>query len=571
MKAVRRVSPFPQPILFKGATEPLILLSAWELTRGEAESYDAYTALVAYNPAWANIPAVAASITTVAFSVDGYLGGFANDADTPSLTTTATFTLTRTAGSAQENVGFTAGATGISLFGMQSNPHGFAVGDTVETTWDGTDYTWTIIGVSASNNALILGFYETVPDTYPEYNQIPYNVFDSGDVVPFTINTTDTQQNGTYYNTTDAEFRKTTDGGTTWTATDITDTLLANAANAVFVPPSDANTSLAMRTYLDTGENYNANNPYYFYNGTEVREVTAFTPSVEAVVKLTNYLLSDNTPSELSFDSAGVMSGTLPLTSRIGRVYFTVDVDVENRSVGIPVRLTPFLTVPLQWNVEAGTDESFDIDIAALQAYGVPLQNLQLSPLGTFFTRDALQVNFSAPVDYTDTEVSHVLTGTVVAAGETVPITLTVTIAPGPQLPSPVPMFTPGNGYGRVSWQAVTGAVTYSVYYRAVGVTSWIAVEREDPTSLTQLISPLTNDVTYEVRVFALSPDYRDSEPQTALGKPTSPPAYFTWLTTTSAFIVDGKTWVLSSTTETQTWMIGNETFILNGNTWIIS
>ena len=567
MKVVRRISPFPLPILFRGGLDR-ILLAAWELTRGQAESYDAYAALVAYNPEWADIPAAAASITTQAFSVDGYLDALADDAvATSALSTTNAFTLTKLWGQGSpEAQAFAHGSNYFFRFQNEAsdvNLNQLQAGDTFTVTVGTTTYNFSVASLETSGSAFDINVSE---DT----TTIITNTADNTSVA-YAFSTTVTQQNGTYYNTTDAEFRKTTDSGSTWAATDITDTLLANNANAVFVPPTDANTSVAMRTYLDTGENYNADNTYYFYNGTMIREVAAFTKSVAAVVKLTNYMLSAIAPTEFSFDTVGVLSGTLPLTSRIGNIEFTVDVDAENRSVRIPVRLTAFSTVALTWNVEAGTDESFSVNIATLQAYGVPLQNLQLSPLGTLFTRDDLQVEFSAPVDYTDTEVIHVLTGTVAAAGETVPITLTVRIAPGPQLPSPVPMFTPGNGYGTVSWQAVTGAVTYSVYYRAVGAPSWIAVQREDPTSLTQLISPLTNDVTYEVRVFALSPDYRDSEPQTALGKPTSPPAYFTWLLGTSAFIVDGKTWVLSSTTETQTWIIGNETFVLNGETWLIN
>lgn len=565
---MKRRRGYPVPLILFGSDD-FIQLSTWEITRGELESYDAYAALVAYNPDWATIPGQNPSITTIAFAATGYQGALANDAAATSpLTTTHAFTLTKLWGQGgNEATAFDWGSNHFFRFqneASNANLNQLQSGDTFTVTVGTTTYTFTVSGIGTSGSALDITVDE---DTNPIITDTANDAS-----VSYAFSTTVTEQNASYFNTTASEFRKTTDGGSTWTATPITDATLANNANAVFVPPDQANTSVAMRSYLDTGENYNAANTYYFYNNTEIREVSSFSATVAAVVKLTNYMLKANTPSELSFDSAGVMSGTLPLTSRLGQVRFMVDVSADGtKKVRIPVLLTPFSNVALEWDVQAGTDESFSVDIAALQAYGVPLQNLQLSPLDALFTLSDLLVSFSASVDYTDTEVTHVLTGTVRANGENVPITLTVTIAPGPQLPSPAPMFTPGNGYGTVTWEAVTGAVTYSVYYRAVGAASWIAVEREDPTSLSQLISPLTNDVTYQVQVFALSPDYRDSEPQTAQGKPTSPPAYFTWLTGTSAFMVNGKTWVLSSTTQTQTWIIGNETFVLNGDTWLIS
>lgn len=670
--------PFPLPILFG---DSVIYLTEWEITRGQSDSYDAYGALVAYNPEWANILAAAPSITTQTFSVDGYLDALADDAAaTSALSTTNAFTLTKSWGQgSSEAQAFAHGSNYFFEFKNErynSNLNALGAGDTFTVTVGTTTYNFTVASTSISGSAFRVYVSE-------ETSTIIGNTVDDTSVA-YAFSMTVTQQNGTYYNTTDAEFRKTTDSGTTWAATDITDTTLANDANAVFVPPSDASTSLEMRTYLDTGENYNENNTYYFYNGTAIREVTAFTPSVEAVAVLSNYLLDANAPDALSFNTeTGVISGDLPLTSRVSRVYFTVDVDVENRKVRIPVRLTPFDTILLTWTVQAGVDEGFTVSGYGIRAindedlqyqklwaeehasapdvvkdaiyynttddafyvevafgtsqerwtaissptafdvdgnvtwlgpldgagvrqyfidntydstqpyyyydttlgevrkiedytdlgatYGAPLANLQLSPLGDLFTIDDLVVDFSAPLDHTDSDETQTLTGTVRAAGEEVPISLTVTIQPGPQLPSPDTALTPGNTYITVTWEAVFGATGYAVFYRTANPGEWIQVERADPTALTETIGPLSNDVEYDVNVVALSPKYRDSSPQAVPATPTSPPAYFTWLTGTSAFMVNGKTWVLSSTTQTQTWIIGNETFMLDGEAWLIN
>lgn len=680
MRSVIRRPSLPVPLLV-GSDGGVIKLSSWEITRGELESYDAYAALVAYNADWANVPAQNPSITTVAFAADGYQGALADDtAATSPLTTTSSFTLTKSWGqSSNEAQAFAHGSNYFFRFQNEKNSanlNQLASGDTLTVTVGTTTYDFTVTGAEVSGSAFDV-------DVSEETSTILGDVTD-GTSVTYDFSTTDTQQNATYYNTTDGEFRKTTDGGTTWTATPITDATLANNANAVFVPPDQANTSVAMRTYLDTGENYNADNTYYFYNNTEVREVSSFSATVTAVVKLSNWVLNENTPSELSFDSAGVMSGTLPLTSRLSRVRFMVDVSADGtKKARVPVLLTPFDTVLLTWTVQAGVDEAFTVSGYGIRAindedlqyqklwadahasapdvvkdaiyynttddafyvevafgtsqerwtaissptafdvdgnvtwlgpldgagvrqyfidntynsgepyyyydtevgqvrriqdytdlgatYGVPLSGLQLSPLGDLFTINDLVVDFSAPLDHTDSDEIQTLTGTVGAAGEEVPITLTVTIQPGPQLPSPSPDLTPGNTYIVVTWAAVFGATGYAVFYRTANPGEWIQVQRSDPTALTETIGPLSNDVEYDVNVVALSPKYRDSSPQAVQATPTSPPAYFTWLTGSDAFMVNGKTWVLSSTTETQTWIIGNETFVLNGETWIIS
>lgn len=675
--------PFPLPILF-GDSVIVIYLADWELTRGQADSYDTYAALVAYaaglDPAedWSNISAAAASITTVAFSVTGYLDALADDAAaTSALSTTNAFTLTKSWGQgSSEAQAFAHGSNYFFEFKNEknnSNLNALGAGDTLTVTVGTTTYNFTVASTNISGSAFRVYVSE-------ETSTIIGNTADDTSVT-YAFSATDTQQNGAYYNTTDAEFRKTTDSGSTWAATEITDAALANNADAIFLTQQ---TSVAARTHLDTGENYNENNTYYFYNGTAIREVTAFTASVEAVVVLSNYLLDTNAPDALSFNTeTGVISGNLPLTSRMSRVYFTVDVDVENRKVRIPVRLTPFATVALTWTVQAGVDEGFtvsgygiraindedlqyqklwadahasapdvvkdaiyynttddafyvevafgtsqerwtaisnptafdvdgnvtwlgpldaagvrqyfidntydstqpyyyyDTELGAVRkiedytdlgaTYGAPLSNLQLSPLGDLFTLNDLVVDFSAPLNYTDSDETQTLTGTVRAAGEDVPITLTVTIQPGPQLPSPEPDLTPGNTYIVVTWQAVFGATGYAVFYRTANPGEWIQVQRADPTALTETIGPLSNDIEYDVNVVALSPKYRDSSPQAVQATPTSPPAYFTWLIGDTAFMVNGKTWVLSSTTQTQTWIIGNETFMLDGEAWLIN
>ena len=712
--------PFPLPILF-GDSVVVIYLTEWEITRGQADSYDAYAALVAYAASldptedWSSRPGENASITTAVWTApDGFLGYYANDTQaTAALPEVTESSLTHEEITDDDMAGDRQyiGA-GDTLPDADSYGSGDVfvreVAEGAPTIYlvsviGGQPNFWSEAGVTGDEpqieillspagksstewlghltEAEVIAALEANYDDTQTYYFLN-NISGSDPIHKVTAFTAGSGSNTvTYLNTTDNTFYQTTDGGTTWTAAEITDAALIDNADAIFLTQQ---TSVAARAHLDTEGNYDSTKTYYFYNGTAIREVTAFTPSVEAVAVLSNYRLDANAPDALSFNTeTGVISGNLPLTSRIGRVYFTVDVDVENRKVRIPVRLTPFATVALTWTVQAGVDEgftvsgygiraindedlqyqklwadehasapdvvkdaiyyntaddafyvevafgtsqerwtaissptAFDVDgnvtwLGPLDAagvrqyfidntydstqpyyyydtalgevrkiqdytdlgatYGAPLSNLQLSPLGDLFTISDLVVDFSAPLDHTDSDETQTLTGTVRAAGEEVPITLTVTIQPGPQLPSPEPDLTPGNTYIVVTWAAVFGATGYAVFYRTANPGEWIQVQRADPTTLTETIGPLSNDVEYDVNVVALSPKYRDSSPQAVQATPTSPPAYFTWLTGTSAFMVNGKTWVLSSTTQTQTWIIGNETFMLDGEAWLIN
>ncbi|MEG9862137.1 MAG: fibronectin type III domain-containing protein [Parvularculales bacterium] len=332
--------PFPLPILLSRGEIVIQLSEIWELTRGELESYDAYAALVAYNPDWATVAAENASITTVAFSVAGFLGPFVSDMAATSAAASGTETTqSRTVSSGGGNVYFyTAPAYPNRILASQTSQLNLSVGDAVSITKGTETYNYTITAIinTYGNETTV---FEVGGDTDPG------DYFQTGDslTVVFTVYTHG--ENLTSYNTTDAAFKKTTDRGTSWETVSISDAALTNNATAVFVPPSAANTSLQMRTYLDTGETYNANNTYYFYNGTDVREVTAFSKSVEAVVKLTNYRLDDTAPAELSFMDA-VISGTLPVDLVISHVGFSVDLETDTRKARIPIVIVLSTPVP---------------------------------------------------------------------------------------------------------------------------------------------------------------------------------------------------------------------------------
>ena len=478
--------PFPLPILF-GRGERAIQLSVWELTRGQAESYDAYAALIAYNPEWATVAAQNASISTQAFSAAAYLGPYADDtAATAALSSDYTYTHRDVAdsdvsgtwrGEATYNLSTTVNSakmyrTDTEKFRNYNYVQGIWQDTTFGNTFTASLKTWLghrdadgVVNYFKSNG------YDS-SRTYIYYDTTLSEVRIIESVTETTVST------AAYYDTTNDTFRKTTDGGTTWADTDITDTPLANAANAVFVPPSAANTSIEMRTYLDTGENYNENNTYYFYNGTAIREVTAFTPSVAAVVKLANYMLDADTPAELSFMDA-VVSGTLPVDLVISHVIFTIEIESVGRKARIPVLIV---------------------------------------------------------------------------------------------LTSPVPSPLIGDGLITLNWDAVSDAEGYRVYYRVVGATDWIEIQRSDATALTESFTPLTNDTLYEFQVVAYGAGYQDSLPGEAFAAPAFENPYETWLSNEKVWVIGGKVWVfpIEETETFETYKLSDETWVIGNETWVI-
>lgn len=520
--------PFPLPILFGDSGLPTIYLPEWEITRGEAESYDAYAALIAYNPEWTNIAAANASIVTTAYAATGYQGPYANDAAVTAALTEGVFTLTKSYGSTgdsdyvviQPNLIIfesPAAADKTKLSTIEAN-------DTLVITFDGTEYNYTVTNVVVSDDDVRISVSGT-----PNPSTIGFNA--DGNSASFSFNPGTVLQNASYFNTTDAELRETSDGGTTWrnallmtayTEGDVSNAdfnspynnwkgehnghpqadnnaVYYNKTNGtfyVFVPGStwsintnpaallspsgttntvwlgsqDAAgvltyfasnnfesgknyyyydtdlqqirritsftplgslegshtllsgtlTSQQARTYLDTGDNYDSTKTYLFYNGTALREVTAFTASVAEVVKLSNYMLHVATPTELTMSAAGVISGTLPVTSKIRSVQFDVDIEGETRKVRIPVTLTP---------VALGT---VDIDLVTGH-----------------------------------TEVT-------------------------------------------LSWDPVPNAETYTLRYREVGG-EWMTIDRFDPSSTTETITGLSENTAYQFEVIAYAYSFTPS------------------------------------------------------------
>ena len=192
--------------------------------------------------------------------------------------------------------------------------------------------------LSAGSEAAVLMHFASNPYD-PNVTYIYYDTTEA-ELLKITSVTLPTQA-GSYFNTTDGTFRKTTNG-MAWSTVQITDADLTNDAAAVFVSFSIVATSVQMRQYLDNIATYDPDTTYYFYNSTEIRRVSSFTASVDAVdavVKLTNYaLVSDTVP--LAFDIAGLLGGNVPVAvTDLPHVDFTVDVEGTEQRFRIPVTL----------------------------------------------------------------------------------------------------------------------------------------------------------------------------------------------------------------------------------------
>ena len=318
----------------------VIALPEWEITRGILQTYDAYAALIAHNPDWATVPAVPAtpaSIATQAWTVpDGFLGYHADDdtaaAALPQVANTIQGTFTHGDGNFLKG-----NSTDIIVILntaaiYQQVRDNISAGDAITVVQGENTFNYLVSSVQYSANAVT--FYVDA-DT----------AIISGDAsVDITFTYSD-DVDATYYNTTDNEFRK-TENGVAWQATTIQDALLANSATAFLL--TGVLTSAQARALLDTLATFNPTHTYYFYNGTEIRRVSSFTASVDAVdaiVKLTNYVLDADTVP-LAFDIAGLLGGNVPVTvTDLPHVDFTVDVEGTERRFRIPVTL---VALPLQ-------------------------------------------------------------------------------------------------------------------------------------------------------------------------------------------------------------------------------
>lgn len=579
---MKRRRGFPIPLILFGSDGSVLKLSLWEITRGELESYDAYAALITHNPDWASIAAQHASISTVSWEVFGYVDVHSDDASASGAI-----------GAGYTQVDVSNSDVGGSLwFGERtSNPsevftHGagyynvdtnsFVEYNFIQGTWQSSSAAsvFDVSGVSVvwipgeRSPSEVLDYFSS--HTYDSGNTYFYFDTGLGEVRKITSYSL-VAQTASYYNTTDNAFRKTEDGGTTWTATTIVDALLTNNPNAVFVSPDQANTSAQMRTYLDTGENYNANNTYYFYNNTEIREVSSFSASVAEVIKLTNFVLGSGVPSELSFDSAGVVSGTLPVTSRLKIVHFDVDIVGESTKVRIPVSLTA-IVLSSSWSFAVGSPATLDLS-SVLSTVGTNVSALTLSEdAPSEFSVSGTSIQSNTPVGYPTTLTALVARGRV--DGEYFDIQIALSLSPAPTLPMPMPSSSLiGSGLITLSWDAVPGATGYRVYYRVSGGTHWIQIQRSDVASLTESFTPLINDTLYEFQVIAFGLGYQDSPPGEAFAAPAAPNTYQAWIANEKAWLVGDKVWTYGTIDigNELTWKVGNETWIIGDETWLIA
>lgn len=411
---------------------------AWEITRGASESYNLYDALVAYNSEWATPTEAPATITTQSFTPNFfaiYLGAYADDPDTD-LSVALYFNSTEHVFKVKETLldgSFSWSIIDITETGLANNPNAILVSASdASTSVEMRSYLDTDGNYNENNTYYFYNGTEIREVT----NFTPTATFGSITIQLFTANNEavylgvfdadpDIDENSRiYFNSQTFVFRLTTDGGNTWVPTNITNVALANNPNAVFVPPSDANTSAEIRDYLEIDGNYNENNTYYFYNGTEIREVADFIPAT-IYAPLENYTLGDNTPSELSLLD-NIISGTLPITNyTLNAIKFSVDIDGETKIIKIPVNFV---------KIQLGTPSNLVSDI-------------------------------------------------LLAGGERVDL----------------------------AWDSVSLALQYQVEYKVATETEWIVVNRQNKEATTESISGLVNNVSYDFRVRAVGKTYINS------------------------------------------------------------
>ena len=269
-----------------------------------------------------------------------------------------------------------------------------------------------------------------------------------------------------------------------------------------------------------SGSNYDATKTYFFYNGTEIREVTVFTATVEADITLTDYALHESAPSEMSFTN-GSITADLPQSARYPSVRFTVNVNNAKKKCYTPITYTP-ITLFSTWTFQAGKPATYTITDALWTSVGGNATNIQLSSPPAGFSIDGSVITADTPANYYDNpDASIDVTGDVL--GESITIRLSLTVTQQPTLTAPTVSLASGLNLLVVSLSDVPNATSYTIQYRESGATDWL-------TSDSTTITGLTNGTDYEVQAIAHADYYYDSPAGTATGAPKAPPDYKTWM-----------------------------------------